>query len=111
MTSVRAKWYPAALQLPDEPRPRRKALVILATGGEMDGLHVWSKPGEVADVHLPVDWQRTVIPRRDRDARNGVDVYLADGRLVVVTPGASCKCGSLGRYAGPSWATSVSVRA
>ncbi len=112
MTSVRARYYPCAVHLPDEPRPRRKAYVLLAEGGELGGLHVWSQPtGDTADAHLPVDWVRTRVPVSQRQARVGVDVYLTDGRLVVLTPGASCRCGALGRWAGPSWATSVAVRA
>ncbi len=110
MTSVRARWYPATLHLPDEPRPRRKAYVILTEGGSESGLHVWSRPTDEADVHLPVDFTRTRIPTSQRQAQVGVDVHLGDGRLVVITPGQSCRCGSLGRWAGPAWASSVSVR-
>jgi hypothetical protein len=108
--SVRARWYPCTLRLPGEPRPRSKAYVMLVEGTGRSGLHVWRHPGEEPEVHLPVDWSRTVIPT-GRQVRNGVDIYLADGGLVVATPGASCRCGALGRFAGPSWATSVSVRA
>lgn len=109
MTAVRARYYPCHVHLPDEPRPRRKAYVVLADGSGLSGLHVWSRPADVADVHLPVDWSKTVIPRTPRLARNGVDVHLADGRLVVLTPGVSCRCGSLGRWVGPAWASRVAV--
>ncbi len=108
--SVVARWYPCALHLPGEPRPRSKAYVLLMEGTERSGMHVWRRPGDEAEVHLQVDWSRTVIPT-GRQARVGVDIYLADGSLVVATPGASCRCGALGRFAGPSWANSVTVRA
>jgi hypothetical protein len=110
VTIVAARYFPAIVQLPHEPRPRRKAYVILAQGGDLDGLHVWSRPSETADVHLPINWERTRIPA-GRGARNGVDVYLADGRLAIITAGASCRCGVLGRFAGPSWANAVAVKA
>lgn len=108
--SVVARWYPCALQLPGEPRPRSKAYVLLMEGTERSGLHVWRHPGEEAEVHLPVNWQATKLPKSDRQARVGVDVHLSDGRLVVITPQASCRCGALGRWAGPAWANSVTVR-
>ncbi len=110
MTSVRARYYPCAVQLPGEVRPRRKAYVLLVSGGELSGLHVWARPGDTADVHLPVDWSATKLPVSDRQARNGVDVTLADGQLITLTPQASCRCGSLGRWAGPAWASSTAVR-
>ncbi len=83
--------------------------MLLVQGTERSGLHVWRHPGEEAEVHLAVDWQRTRVPT-GRQARVGVDIYLTDGSLVVATPGASCRCGALGRFAGPSWANSVAVR-
>lgn len=109
MTITRARYYPCHVRLPDEPRPRWKQFVILADGSDLSGLHVWNRPADTADLHLPVDWSRTTIPHTPRLARNGVDVHLADGRLVVLTPQPGCRCGSLGRWAGPSWANRVSV--
>lgn len=110
MTTVAARYFPAIVQLPDEFRPRRKAYVILAQGDDLDGLHVWSRPSETADVHLPVNWSRTVIPA-GRGARNGFSVFLPDGSLAIITAGGSCRCGVLGRWSGPAWATAVAVRA
>lgn len=111
MTSVVARYYPCTVQLPGEPRPRRKAFALLARGGDMGGLHVWNRPGEVADVHLPIDWTRTATPPTSpRQARNGVAVTLTDGSLVILTPGAGCRCGALGRWAGPAWAHTVAAQ-
>lgn len=110
MTVIRARYYPASVVLPGEPRPRRKVYVLLAQGGEHDGLHVFGRPTEDADVHLPVDWSRTTIPPH-RQARNGVSVHLRDGGLAVVTAGGGCRCGQMGRWAGPAWATAVVVTA
>lgn len=103
---VRGRYFPATVQLPDEPKPRRRQYVVLAEGEERSGLHVFSRPALVADVHLPVDFAATVIPT-GRGARNGVHVVLADGRRATITPNAGCKCGSLGRWNGPSWAHTV----
>lgn len=105
--AVRARWFPATVRLPDEPRPWRQVYVLLVDGGDRAGLHVFRRPGEDAQWSAAVDWARTELPARERDARNGVDVHLADGRLVVVTAGQGCRCGALGRWAGPSWASRV----
>lgn len=111
MTNVRARWFPASIRLPaDMPQVRGRLYVLLCEGGERAGLHVFARPGEDADVHLPVNWSATVIPK-GRGARNGVDVHLDDGRLAVITAGAGCRCGQLGRWPGPTWATNVTVRA
>lgn len=110
MTAVRARYFPATVRFPDEPTPRRKQYVLLAEHGDHGGLHVWSRPGDVADRHEFVDWAATTIPP-GRGARNGVSVHLADGRIVVVTLGAGCRCGPLGRWAGPAWATTVQAAA
>lgn len=110
MTSVRARYFPCAVHVPGETRPRRKAFALLAEGGERGGLHVWSKPGDSADVHLSVDWQRTKLPASERQARTGVEVWLTDGTLVMLTPGPGCRCGALGRWPGPPWASSTAVR-
>lgn len=107
MTTVRARWFPATILL--DGVVSRGRYVLLAEGGDMGGLHVWSRPGEVADLHVPVDWSATEVPS-ERAARNGVNVRLVDGRLAVVTPNSGCRCGQLGRWAGPSWAHTVAVR-
>lgn len=107
-TVVRARWYPAVVALPaGEPKLRAGRLyVLLCEGGDLGGLHVFTKAGDEAQVHLPIDWSRTVIPP-GRGSRRGVDVHLADGRLAVVTTGVPCTCGELGKWAGPTWATTV----
>lgn len=109
-TLVRARYFPASVQLPDEPRPRSRVYVVLAEGGDFAGLHVFSRPEMVGDVVLPIDWSLTRVPH-GRGARNGIDVHLVGGGLAVVTAGAGCKCGALGRWAGPAWAHSVTVNA
>lgn len=107
-TIVRARYFPATVQIPGEPGPRRRQCVILAEGGAHAGLHIWSRPAVVGEVVLPVDWSATTIPE-GRAARNGVFVTLTDGRVVVVTPGAGCRCGTLGRWPGPWWACQVAA--
>jgi hypothetical protein len=66
-------------------------------------LHVFRKVGEVAEWVAPIRWDQTVIPIVERNARNGFSVYTDVG-LAVVTLGSGCRCGSLGRWRGPSWA-------
>jgi hypothetical protein len=107
MTAVVARFYPAQAVLPDGAGTLRKVYALLAKAGPEAGLWLFQRPDEAA-FHAPVDWAATTVPTQ-RAARNGFDVHLADGRLVVVTAGAGCRCGSLGRWAGPSWARSVSV--
>lgn len=104
-TVVRAQWFPAIVKLPGKPE-RRGCMVILAEDGEHAGMHVWTKPDEVAWVHLPVDWSATTLPTGN-GAKNGVTVTLADGQVAIVTAGQGCRCGSLGRWRGPAWATTV----
>lgn len=103
MSTVRARYYPAALRLPGEATPRRKQYVLLSD----DGLRVWSRPQEEPDVHMPVDWAATPKLPTGRQARAGVVVQLITGEIVSITPGAGCRCGALGRWSGPSWASSV----
>jgi hypothetical protein len=108
-TTVRGRWFPASVVLPDGTT-LRKTYTVLAEGGEHAGLWVFSRPDEVA-FHSGVNWLRQGEIPTGRRARAGVDVELADGTVAVVTPGTQCRCGSLGRWAGPTWATSVGVRA
>lgn len=108
MTTVRARYYPCQVRLPDGTT-LRKAYVLLANSGPEAGLWCFTKPDEARPAYrAAVDWGKTVV-RSQRDARNGADVWLADGTLVVLTAGASCRCGSLGRWAGPGWASRVAV--
>lgn len=108
-TTIRARYFPAAVRLPDG-RVLSRVSVILAEGGAHHGLHVYERP-DVEVFHAPIDWARTGKPNTGRAARTGVDVHLADGTLAVITPGAGCKCGALGRWSGPVWATSVASSA
>jgi hypothetical protein len=110
MTTTLGRWFPATIQIPGEPKPRRRVYVVLAQSGDHSGLHVWARPGDVADWHAPVDFGRTVVPPQ-RQARNGFEVHLADGSAAVVTLNQGCRCGALGHWSGPVWATSVAVGA
>lgn len=107
-TITRAVYRSALVQLPDEPRPRRRQFVVLAEGGDHAGLHAFSRPGPVGEVVLPINWDATSIPSA-RDARNGIYVTLTDGRVVTITPGGCSRCGTLGRWPGPSWAVYVAA--
>lgn len=108
MTLVRARWYPAQVRLPGG-RELRKTYVVLGEGGDNAGLTVFSRPDVVA-YRADIEWAATpTLPRTDRLARNGVPLTLADGSVAVITPGAGCRCGALGRWAGPSWAHSVTT--
>lgn len=107
-TIVRERYYPAALRLPDGTQVA-KAMVILAEGGEHHGLNVWRRPDQLL-FRGPVDWAKTGRPASQRQARNGFDVWLSTGELVVLTTGTPCRCGALGRWAGPAWSNTVAVR-
>jgi hypothetical protein len=107
-TIVRGRWYPASVVLPDG-RNLRKTYVVLAEGGEHAGLHIFTRPNEIT-FHAGVNWNRQPDIPTGRKARAGVDVQLADGTVAVITPGVECRCGQLGRWAGPDWATKVEVR-
>lgn len=108
MTITRARYFPAAVKLPDRARPVVRKYVVLASDGPEQGLWVFDRP-DVVLFHGDVDWSRTVVPS-DRQARNGLDVFMSDGSLAVVTVGGGCKCGALGRWGGPSWAGTVVAR-
>lgn len=110
MTLVRARYFPAQVRLPDG-RELRKAYVVLAEGGDNAGMTIYNQPDRVA-YHGDVDWGATpALPKTERAAKNGVDIVLADGALVVLTVSAGCRCGPLGRWSGPGWATAVAARA
>lgn len=107
MTDTVARYYPAQVLI--DGAVQRKRYVVLARNGPEDGLWVFARPDDPG-LHERVDWAATTVPSA-RDARNGFSVKLSDGRLVVITAGAGCKCGALGRWRGPSWANSVAVKA
>lgn len=108
MTITRAKWFPAQVRLPGG-QELRKAYVVLAEGGDNGGITVYSRPDVVA-YHADIDWAGTPeLPRTQRAARNGVSVRLLTGEVIVITPGVGCRCGALGRWAGPAFATTVST--
>lgn len=108
-TITRAVYRSATVQLPDEPRPRRRQFVVLAEHGDFAGLHLFSRPGPVGEVVLPIDWSATTIPSA-RDARNGVFVHLTDGRIVTLTPGGCSRCGRMGAWSGPAWSHVLAAR-
>jgi hypothetical protein len=108
VTNVIARYYPAQVRLPDGQR-LRKAYVLLADAGPESGVWIYIKPDEPA-FHGVVDWGATTAPSQ-HDAKSGFDVVLVDGATLTVTAGVSCRCGQLGRWAGPSWARSVAVKA
>lgn len=108
-TITRATYFPCAVQTPDE-RLRRRQYVILAEGGVYSGLHSFTRPGMVGEIVLPIDWTATPPLPSGRATRNGVFIHLADGRIVTLTPGTGCRCGTLGRWPGPPWAHTVATR-
>ena len=112
MTNVRLRLFPANVTLPDEPRTLRKVYVLLTDGDARAGLHIWRRPGENADVHRLVDWGLLPSIPTGRALRNGVQIPLADTSGFALVVGAqSCRCGVLGRWSGPQWATSSAVSA
>lgn len=109
-TLTRAKWFPAAVIHPAFPKPLRRAFVVVAEGGEFSGLWVYSRPDELA-FRAPINWLRQpALPKTERATRNGVDIFLTDGTTAVITTGGSCRCGALGRWAGPAFAKIVTAR-
>lgn len=103
--TVRGRWFPADVVLPGRPYPWGRCYVIATD----TTLHVFQKVGEVADWESPIRWRGTVIPTVDRNARNGFSVRT-DAGLAVVTLGSGCRCGSLGRWRGPSWGQTERAR-
>jgi hypothetical protein len=100
VVTVRGRWYPAEVVLPDRPVAWGRCYV-LATDAM---LYVFRRPTEVSEWQAPIRWELTRLPEVDRDARNGFDIRTDTG-LVVVTLGSGCRCGAMGRWPGPSWAT------
>lgn len=110
MSDVLARWYPAQVQLPDGRRLQRVSVVVMR-GGDHSGVTVFDRPDREA-FHAAIAWlDQPALPQTQRAARNGVELRLAGGGLVIVTPGTSCRCGTLGRWAGPEWARTVAVTA
>lgn len=109
MTTVEGRYFPATVMFPGGSTWAR-TYVIIARGGDYDGLHIWRQPGDVAEYRAGIDWGLTRIPPAWQ-ARNGVTVHLTSNELITVTPGGGCRCGALARFAGPSWANTVRVTA
>lgn len=109
ITLTRAKYFPATVVHESLTRPLR-GMVVIAQGGEHAGLWVYDRPDHLV-FNRGINYLRTKpIPSKQRDARNGVDLELADGTTATVTPGTGCKCGALGRWSGPEWSNTVAVR-
>lgn len=96
--TVRGRWFPADVVLPHQSRPWNRCYVLVTD----TDVHVFRKPADTATWTGRVT-QEPNLPPDDRSARNGFDVTTEAG-LVVITLGAGCRCGALGRWAGPSWA-------
>jgi hypothetical protein len=110
VTIVRDRYYPAQVRLPGG-QVLSKTYVVLAEGGQHGGLTVYSRPDTIV-YRAGIDWAGTPeLPRTQRAARNGVPVRLDTGEVVTITPSTPCRCGQLGRWGGPSWATTVAARA
>lgn len=100
VVTVRGRWFPADTVLPDRTRPWNR-VYVLATDTD---LAVWQRQAETPDWASPIVWADTpALPRTDREAHRGFDITTAAG-LVVITLGTGCRCGTLGRWRGPSWA-------
>ncbi len=105
--SVTVRWrgFPADVVLPDRARPWHQVYVLVT---DME-IGVWQRKSDTADWASPIQWARTELPGTDREARRGFDVHTTAG-LVVVTLGAGCRCGPLGKWAGPVWASTERAR-
>lgn len=107
--SVVARWFPASVLLPNGGGVLRKRYVVVMRGGEHDGITVFGAP-DVSEFVARVDWAATTITTLRSEQRAGVELVVADGGgSVVVTVGVECRCGGLGRWAGPAWANTVEV--
>lgn len=104
---VRGRWFPATVQLPTHTY--RRVYALLTDGDERAGLHLWRRPKEVSDVLVRIDWGNTPLPGQRQLLRDGLSFALPDGGRGSVAPGSGCRCGSLGQWAGPSWATRTAV--
>jgi hypothetical protein len=104
VTVVRGRWFPARVEAGGQRW--RRAYVVAAEGGEHDGLWVWSQPDVVA-FHRRIDWAAADIPVH---ARGELAVPLVDGGTATVFVGSGCRCGALGKWGGPVWATSLAVK-
>lgn len=98
--AVRARWFPAEVLLPGRTQAWPRCYT-LATDHE---LCVFTKVSDDPEWHSLIHWGSTVLPSVERDARWGVDVYTEAGLVVVTAGGGGCRCGSLGRWQGPTWA-------
>jgi len=108
VTVTVGQYFPATVLLPNGETWRR-VYIIVASGDENTGLHIWRKPEYAAEWHADIDWDRTTIPGPWK-ARAGFSVHTDRG-LVVITPGGGCACGPLARWSGPPWNTTVMARA
>lgn len=105
---VRGRLFPCTVLFPNGGGQLTKVYVVLAEGGEHAGMWCYRRPDEVA-YHSLVDWTRTTVPQ-GRATRNGFEVHLTGGETLVCTVGSGCRCGAIGRWAGPAWSTTVAVR-
>jgi hypothetical protein len=103
--TVLGRWFPADIVIPGRPTPWNRVYALATTGG----LHVWARPSDTADWSAGYTLGPPVFPTDARSARNGFDVPTTEG-LVVITLGSGCRCGTLGRWPGPTWATTERAR-
>jgi hypothetical protein len=103
---VRARWFPADVMASGRLSQWSRCYV-LATDTE---LCIFTRVSEEPMWRSPIQWDSTTLPDDEQRTRNGFDVHTDVG-LVVITLGSGCRCGSLGRWAGPSWAQLERVRA
>lgn len=102
---VRGRWFPTDVVIPGT-RPWHRCYTLATE----TTLYVFRRASDTPEWESAIDWAQTTLPTDDRTARNGFDVHTEAG-LVVITLGSGCRCGSLGRWRGPSWARAERARA
>jgi hypothetical protein len=102
--TVLGRWFPADAVLPERRLPWHNVYVLCTD----TDLCIWQRVSEAPDWSSPLEGAPQ-LPATDRVARNGFDVHTQAG-LAVVTLGSGCRCGRLGKWAGPVWARTERAR-
>jgi hypothetical protein len=92
-TSVKRVWWPAAVRLPGERKPRYNQKVYATD----TGLYIYEQAVHPANARLvyfaPIDFDKTPEPPTNYSAlRAGIQIHVTSGDVVSLNPQGGCGC-------------------
>ena len=91
-TAVKRVWFPAAMRLPGERRPRYN-LKVFATDTGLYAYQTAPQPADAALVYwAPIDYDKTPQPTRRYSAGAGISIHTTHGDVLSITEQGGCGC-------------------